>query len=60
MMWQRYKNNLRNSLLLEDFFQSWSNLTLIFFFNRLKPRSKVLNIYTCINAYADKFLTEFG
>ena len=27
MTWQKYKLNLRNSHLLEEFFQSWRNLT---------------------------------
>ena len=60
MMWQRYKKKTEKLTPFRGFFQLWSNLTLIFFFNRLKPRSKVLNIYTCNNGYADEFLTEFG
>ena len=40
--WQRYKLNLRDSLLLGCYFQSWSNLTPhIIICNRLNPRSKV-------------------
>lgn len=30
MTWQKYKLNLRNSHLLEEFFQSWRNLTPCF------------------------------
>ncbi len=32
MTWQRYKLNPKNSLLLEEYFQSWSNFCLIKFY----------------------------
>ena len=70
MTWQRYKLNLRNSLLLEEYFrvveQFDSTLSSVIDSTSVPAkrirtsRRYVLNIYTCNNAYADVFQTDFG
>ena len=51
--WRRYKLNLRDSLLLGDYFQSWSNLTP----QRLDVKKFGLNATSRIKAFVFRFIS---